>query len=123
MQLSPFSRGVEAGTLNLVNLLKLAKVADEHPSIVLRMARKSAEADLLEALYGSGRDALAQSHRELIETWEAISPDLRPHLVALLREVAQRSSQHRASSAENAEPPKRIRQRGRGRARAAGIAH
>ena len=87
MELSPFTRGVKAGTLNLVNLLKLARAAEEHPSTVLRLAGKAAEADLIEELYGSGHDALPRSHRELIEMWERLTPEQRAPLFSLAREL------------------------------------
>lgn len=85
MECSPFTRGVKVGTMNLVNLLKLAQVAEEHPSTVLRLARKGAEADLLETLYGSGLEALRPSQRELIETWERIPAEIRPALQVVLQ--------------------------------------
>lgn len=73
MKLSPFTRGVAAGTLNLVNLLKLAKAAEAHPSMVLRLARKGKEADLLEELYGPGLETLTASQRELVALYGRIT--------------------------------------------------
>lgn len=115
MQLSPFTRGVAAGTLNLVNLLKLAKVAEEHPSTVLRLARKADEAALLEDLYGSGRDALPASLRELIETWEQIPVDVRGHYAVLLRHsrVIEEQRAKGETSPATPEPPRRRRRGGR----------
>lgn len=117
MELSPFTRGVKAGTLNLVNLLKLAQVAEEQPSKVLRLARKTAEADLLEALYGSGREALTPSQRELIETWEQISDEVRPALAVVLRHARDAT----AAGAEKTPPHRAARRPGR-RAAARSIA-
>lgn len=102
MELSPFTRGVKAGTLNLVNLLKLAQVAEEQPSKVLRLARKNAEADLLEALYGSGREALTPSQRELIETWEQIPDEIRPALGVVLRYARDAAA---AAAGKTPQPP------------------
>ena len=58
LQLTPFTRGVAVGTFNVMNLLRLARAAEASPSMVLRLAGKGQEADLIEELYGSGRDAL-----------------------------------------------------------------
>jgi hypothetical protein len=85
MKLSPFSRGVAVGTLNLVNLLKLARVADAHPSTVLRLAGKSDEADLIEAVYGSATETLTASERELLTAWRKLAPSSRD----LVRELVQ----------------------------------
>lgn len=86
MELSPFTRGVSAGTLNLLNLLKLSKAAGEHPSKVLRLARKDYEAQLLEELYGTPNEApLSPAHRELIAVWDGIPSDVQEHFAVLLR--------------------------------------
>lgn len=115
MQLSPFTRGVKAGTLNLVNLLKLAKLAEEHPSKVLRLAGKAAEADLLEALYGGpSRDGLSPSQREIIATWELIPKDVRGHFAVLLRH-ARDIAVH--APGRNAPVPETRRPRRRGASR------
>jgi hypothetical protein len=74
MHLTVFSRGVATGTFSMVNLLKLAKVADEHPSKVLRLAGKSDEADLIEALYGTSEEFISPSQRELLAKWKKLSP-------------------------------------------------
>lgn len=87
MELSPFSRGVKSGTLNLVNLLKLAKAADEQPSIVLRLAGKGEEADLIEEVYGSGDGALTVSEREMLDAWNALTPRAREGLRLTLSEL------------------------------------
>ena len=92
MELSPFNRGVRAGTLNVTNLLKLAQVAEAHPSDVLRLAGKADEAALIEELYGNGREALTPSQRELVETWDAIPDDARAHWAVLLQRARQQSS-------------------------------
>lgn len=87
MELSPFSRGIKLGTLNLVNLLKLAKAADEQPSIVLRLAGKGREADLIEEVYGSAQEALTASERELLEIWRGLTPRAREGLRLTLSEL------------------------------------
>jgi hypothetical protein len=87
MELSPFSRGVKLGTLNLVNLLKLAKAADEHPSTVLRLAGKSREADLIEEVYGSAHEVLTASEREMLARWKAMRPRARDGLMLMISDV------------------------------------
>jgi hypothetical protein len=101
MQLSPFTRGVAAGTLNLVNLLKLAQVAEEHPSAVLRLAKKADVAELLEQLYGNGREALTPSQRAVIEDLAQIPDDVREHFVVLIRH-ARNVAVHGAAAANHA---------------------
>jgi len=76
MHLTPLTRGIEAGTFNLVNLLRLAKIANANPSTVLRMAQKGDEADLIESLYG--KPTLDPDDHDIIALWHAISdPDHR----------------------------------------------
>ena len=87
MDLTPFQRGVDVGTFKLENLLKLAKITDERPSVVLRMARKGEEATLIESLYGP--DTLTPSQREVIRLWDAITNDAdRAAVLLVLRRVA-----------------------------------
>ena len=71
---SPFGRGVEAGSLGVESLLRLAMASETHPSMVLRLAGKGDLADLIERLYGPGRDALTESQRTLLELWDRL-PD------------------------------------------------
>lgn len=91
MELSPFSRGVAAGTLNLVNLLKLARVTDERPSVVLRLAGKGKEADLLEELYGAG-ETISASEREVLDYWRQLTPTARTSWLSFIRETQPRVS-------------------------------
>jgi len=95
MELSPFSRGVAAGTLNLMNLLRLAKAADANPLAVLRLAGKSAEADLIEELFGTAHERIAASDRELLETWRLISPKARLNLRTLMETLAHKGQARR----------------------------
>lgn len=116
MKLSPFTRGVKAGTLNLVNLLKLAKIAEEHPSVVLRLARKVEEAELLEQLYGSGRDALTPSQKDFLETWDELgraAPDVQANFGVLLRH-ARNVATHAGPARNVAVPEARRRRRAAG---------
>ena len=91
MQLSPFTRGVALGKLNLVNLLKLARVADEHPSMVLRLAGKGAEADLIEAVYGSATEAITDSEREVLDHFRQLSQTARVSWLTFMRETQPRA--------------------------------
>lgn len=106
MALSPFSRGVRLGTLNLTNLLKLAKAADEYPSTVLRLAGKGREADLIEEVYGSTQEVLTASEREIVELWKALTPRAREGLRLTMGELPR--------SPTKAEPVKSRRHRGAG---------
>lgn len=87
MQLSPFTRGVALGKLNLVNLLKLAQAADEHPSIVLRLAGKAREAELLEAVYGAAHEVITASEREVLTHWRQVTPRAREGLRLTISEL------------------------------------
>lgn len=87
MELSPFSRGVKLGTLNLVNLLKLAKAADEQPSTVLRLAGKNREADLIEEVYGTSHEVLTASDREILALWRTLTPRAREGLRLTMSEL------------------------------------
>lgn len=77
MKLSPFTRGVAAGTLNLVNLLNLAKVAEEKPSMVLRLAGKGREADLFEEVYGPEKAVHDPTLQRLLKHWPTFTADER----------------------------------------------
>lgn len=85
LQLTPFQRGAAGGTFNVINLLKLAKVADEHPSKVLRMAGKAEAADLIEELYGDGGD-LSPSERAHLKEWQAVTESQRRALQSAIDE-------------------------------------
>ncbi len=89
MELSPFSRGVAAGTLNVPNLLRLAHVGEEHPSIVLRLAGKQKEADLFDAVYGSAHEVITASERELLAQWRQLTPRAREGLRLTIRELSR----------------------------------
>jgi hypothetical protein len=85
MSLSAFTRGVVRGTLGVENLLELARVADEHPSKVLRLAGKTRVAELIENAYGPGLAALTASQRELLEEWASLPPDVQAASLQLMR--------------------------------------
>jgi hypothetical protein len=65
-------RGAKAGSLSVENLLNLARLAEEHPSKVLRMGNKSDVADLIEQLYGPGREALTARQLEVLDLFEQV---------------------------------------------------
>ena len=88
LQLTPFTRGVAVGTFNVMNLLRLARAAEASPSMVLRLAGKGQEADLIEELYGSGRDALTASQREVVALWDQITEERRAPLLFTMRVYA-----------------------------------
>lgn len=85
MRLTPFQRGVESGTFNIVNLLKLASIAGEHPSTVLRLAGKGDVADLIERLYDVSGEPLTESQREVLDLWAHVRDERKVHLLDVLR--------------------------------------
>lgn len=67
MSVSAFLRGVDAGSLGVDNLLKLADIAGANPSEVLALAGKAETAALIERLYKvEGRQVLTSVDRELV---------------------------------------------------------
>lgn len=72
IELTPFSRGVEAGTFNVANLLKLAAATDTPASKVLRLAGKEKFAELIEAAYGSDSASLTASQRDVLSLWDRV---------------------------------------------------
>jgi hypothetical protein len=114
MRVSPFTRGVAEGTFNVVNLLKLAQVTDEHPSKVLRLAGKAATADLIERLYGTGAGALTTSQRDLLDRWTRLEPGDHAAVEALIERIEwlhQLRSQGRAGAAQPTERSRDIPQK------------
>jgi hypothetical protein len=100
MGLSPFIRGVQAGTLNVHNLLKLAQATETHPSEVLRLAGKADVAALLEQLYGAGRDSLTSTQRDVLDLWGQVDdPEGRAALLYTLRQLAKAGSFSRPAAA------------------------
>lgn len=89
---SPFGRGVIAGSLGVDSLLRLAMAAETHPSVVLRLAGKAELADLIERLYGPGRDALTESERQVLEAWARLPDDpSRQNMLFTLRAIGNAS--------------------------------
>lgn len=84
LSLTPFMRGVATGTFNVVNLLKLAKVTDENPSEVLRMAGKGDVAELIESLYGATE--LSPKEREHLRRWRLLDDATRNAIGILMRD-------------------------------------
>lgn len=64
-------------SLEVANCLRLAKVAGERPSVVLRAAGKADVAELIEETYGPGRVTLSKTERDLLDKWAAIPADMR----------------------------------------------
>lgn len=90
MSESGLVRGVKRGTLGLENLLDLARVAEEHPSKVLRLAGKERAAELIEVLYGPGADSLKSSERKLLDAWrDAKDDDARAAALGILEARAR----------------------------------
>jgi len=110
MQLSPFVRGVDSGTLNIVNLLRLAEVADENPSRVLRLAGKEKVAELIERLYGA--PTLTPSQRELIANLEQVPASVRENFAVLIRH-ARDVAVHAGGGPRERTPPAPASQRRR----------
>lgn len=87
-------------SLDVLNCLKLAKLTGESPSRVLRVAGKSAIADLIEGLYGPSAPALSPSQRELLDEWDTLSQRSRESLRILMRELPhERAKKQRRGAA------------------------
>lgn len=95
MTLSAFSRGVRQGTLSIENCLRLAETSGDHPSKILELAGKADEAALIERLYG--KQIVSPGDRQLLELWRGITPKARDHLIAVLRDLADESTEKRAA--------------------------
>lgn len=103
LQLTPFTRGVAAGTFNVVNLLKLAKVADERPSTVLRMAGKGDVAELIESLYGKP-SPMTQHQREVSDLVGTLDVRDRAMAVEMMRTIVAGAIQLRHAGSQTASP-------------------
>ena len=114
---SPFGRGVEAGSLGVDSLLRLAMAAEAHPSDVLRMAGKGEIADLIERLYGPGRDALTEPQRQLLELWARLpDPEARKSMLFTLRAIGNAAA-HPVANGKASESSSTTRRAARGSAR------
>lgn len=78
------------GSMEVGNLLRLADIAGEPPSKVLRLAGKAEEAELIERIYSVGVPPLSKSQRELLQTWERLPDQARQHFKLLMRDVERR---------------------------------
>lgn len=108
---SRFSRLLQGQfSLEVVNCLRLAKIAGERPSTVLRAAGKNDVADLIEELYGAEGNPLTPAQRELIEVWEGIPAEMQPHFAVLLRH-ARDVADADAPLGRNTAPPAARRRR------------
>lgn len=98
---SGLMRGVNRGSLDLVNLLTLAELTETPPLDVLRIAGKADLATLIERRFGTGAAALSGDEHRLLEQWSSLDPEDRlvvqgvlEYLVALrLRARAQQRGQ------------------------------
>jgi hypothetical protein len=109
MDLSSFSRAVKGGTLNLVNLLKLAHLSGTDPSLVLRLGKKAEEATLIESVYGRGGDQVTAAQRELLDVWSGIPLDLRPAFLVLLRHARDVAADVGGKTEGPSRPPTRLK--------------
>lgn len=110
MQLSPFVRGVQTGTFNVQNILRLAEVTDEDPSRLLHIAGKGDVAQMIERLYGSGKDSLKASERDVLQLWSNMPTKSQRHvreLMTLLSEPVGGAAPDKATGSGRA--PKRVR--------------
>jgi hypothetical protein len=99
---SPFGRGVEAGSLGVDSLLRLAMASEAHPSFVLRLAGKKELADLIERLYGPGKDALTESQRTLLELWDRLpDEESRRSMLFTLRAIGNAAAHGKASESSS----------------------
>lgn len=106
---SAFSRGVHAGTLSTLNLLRLAAAAELSPSEVLRSAKKGDIADLIETLYGAPKRVHDETAQRVLAMLEGLSAEQRAALEAMLR----------AFKATEEGPPRSVRRAGAARRRSA----
>ena len=115
MELSPFTRGVAAGKLNLVNLLKLAYVADESPSRVLRLAGKDREVEVIEAVYGPEKKVSDPVVQDLVNTWPALTAHEKNYVrstVTMMLRARMVPTQDRDPNAPTSQPkPRRARRK------------
>lgn len=77
--------------LNVANCLRLAELADEDPSAVLRVAGKADVADLITRLYGTPLmvSDLATAQRNLLKIWDRVPVAVREHFLVLLTYAAE----------------------------------
>lgn len=71
--------------MEVVNCLRLAKVTGESPDRVLRLAKKSEIADLIQELYG--RPSLTGAQRALLDRWGVLKQPAKVGLEAVLQEL------------------------------------
>lgn len=101
MSSSALSRGVQdEGTLSVENCLSLAMAAGEHPSKVLRLARRKRAAELLELAYGP-TGQINQDELELVETWRHIDEQTRDAIRVVMQTTLELSRRTRASAARS----------------------
>jgi hypothetical protein len=106
---SRLSRAMNTGDFpfNITNCLRLAQVAGESPSLVLRTAGKGDVADLIESLYGHDRTELLEpAERELLDHWRRLPTHAREGLLSVLAAAVapdkSRASAHRQEEAHRA---------------------
>ena len=110
-------------SLDVANCLRLALAADLHPSTVLRTAGKQDVADLIERLYGPGKDALTAAQREVLDLWtEVDSAKVRQAVVLTMRAHLEDREGRGGPPSRPAAPPATTHAARRGRARTKGSA-
>lgn len=106
ISLARLNRALNQGdyTLNIGNCLRLARLANEPPSAVLRKAGKVEIADLIEQLYGASD--LTPIQREVLHEWELLPPEIQAATLTLLRAGnASRRRDHEAARSVRPAPP------------------
>jgi transcriptional regulator with XRE-family HTH domain len=101
--------------LSAQNCLRLALVAGQPASVILRAAGKTDLADLIERLYG--RSDLTPMQREVLEEWALLPPEVQTVVLQLMRvgNAARRRSggASRPQPAPHVEPTPAARRRRR----------
>lgn len=72
---------------NVLNCLRLARLADAPPSEVLRAAGKDEIADLIEVLYGSPDETMTPGEREHLQRWRRLTAKARNSIEVLMRDL------------------------------------
>jgi hypothetical protein len=76
-------------SLNVANCLRLARVAGEPPSVVLRAAGKGDIADLIESLYGAPDEEFSPAERTLVKRWRRLDDEERQAFQRLMRDLPE----------------------------------
>jgi Helix-turn-helix. len=82
----------DSGALNVLNCLRLARVANISPSQVLRAAGKGDVAALIEEMYGDSAQPPLPTGAAATKEWPGLSPRAKELLRGFLDEVAARGN-------------------------------